>query len=119
MYRPISVLSFHSKIFEKIMYEYVVEFEDKFGFRKHHSTQHAVLSLIHNYNIIHSQETDHMVISAFLDLKNAFHCVSHTIFLKQLYQYGIRGATHKWFTSYLICRTQYVAVDDKKVIFKK
>ena len=28
-YRPISVLSFYSKIFEKIMYEYVVEFMDK------------------------------------------------------------------------------------------
>ena len=50
-YRPISVLSFYSKIFEKIMYEYVVEFMDKneiifknqFGFRKNHSTQHAVI----------------------------------------------------------------------------
>ena len=44
--RPLSVLSFYSKIFEKIMYEYVVEFMDKddiifknqFGFRKNHST---------------------------------------------------------------------------------
>ena len=48
-YRPISVFSFYSKIFEKIIYEYVVEFMDKneivfknqFGFRKNHSTQHA------------------------------------------------------------------------------
>ena len=83
------------------MYEYVVEFMDKneiifknqFEFRKNHSTQHAVISLIHT--IIYSQETDHMVISIILDLKKAFDCVSHTILLKKLYQYGIRGRTHK------------------------
>ena len=88
-YRPISVLSFYSKIFKKIMYEYVVEFMDKneiifknqVGFRKNHSTQHAVISLIHN--IIHSQETDHKVISLFLDLKKALDCVPHTILLKR------------------------------------
>ena len=53
-YRPISVLSFFSKIFEKIMYNYVINFMDKnnttykyqFGFRKNHSTQHAIITLV-------------------------------------------------------------------------
>ena len=53
-YRPISVLSFFSKIFEKIMYNNVVNFMDKngtfykyqFGFRKSHSTHHAIITLV-------------------------------------------------------------------------
>ena len=52
-YRAISVLSFFSKIFVKIMYNNVVNFRDKndtfykykFGFRKSHSTHHAIIIL--------------------------------------------------------------------------
>ena len=82
-YIPISVFLFYSKIFEKIRYEYIIEFvfkneiifTNQFGFRKNHSTQHVVISLINN--IIHLQETDNRVKSVFLDLKKAFACVTH------------------------------------------
>ena len=45
-YRPISVLSFFSKVFEKIIYNHLIDFMDhndilygyQFGFRKGHST---------------------------------------------------------------------------------
>ena len=45
---------FFSKIFEKIIYNYVVNFMEKhdtiykyqFGFRKQHSTQHAIITLV-------------------------------------------------------------------------
>ena len=69
-YRPISVLSFFlPKIFEKTMYNYVVNFMDKhdtiykyqFGFRKQHSTQHAIITLVDK--ITSSLDSD------FLDLK--------------------------------------------------
>ena len=36
------------------------------------------------------------------------------ILLKKLYSYGIRGATWKWFDSYLSNRSQYVMYDNEK-----
>ena len=57
-YRPISVLSFFSKIFEKIMYNCLINFIEEhhilykfqFGFRKSHSTSHAIISMVEKVN---------------------------------------------------------------------
>ena len=84
-YRPISVLSFFSKIFEKIMYTNVVNFMDKndtfykyqFGFRKSHSTQHAIITLVDK--ITSSLDSSDLIIGVFLDLKKAFDTVNHHI----------------------------------------
>ena len=51
-YRPISILPFFSKIFEKIMASHIMDFLDtnnilydkQFGFRKSHSTSHAIIN---------------------------------------------------------------------------
>ncbi|CAL4087967.1 unnamed protein product, partial [Meganyctiphanes norvegica] len=53
-YRPISILSTINKIFEKILYARLINYIDKFqliykyqyGFRKKHSTEHALIELI-------------------------------------------------------------------------
>ena len=53
-YRPVSVLPLLSKIFEKVIYNQLREYMDLFlnkllcGFRKAHSTQHA----LYNYYIV-------------------------------------------------------------------
>ena len=54
-YKPISILSFFSKIFETILYNHLIEFIEKhdllykfqFSFRKQFSTSHASRSLYH------------------------------------------------------------------------
>ena len=51
-YRPVSVLPFFSKSFEKVIYEQLIQYLDKYlnsllcGFRKGHSSQHALFKLL-------------------------------------------------------------------------
>ena len=47
----------------------------------------------------------------FIDLKKAFDTVNHSILLRELDHYGIRGALHEWFVSYLSNRKQYASVN--------
>ena len=77
-----------------------------------HSTQHSVISLVNN--ITNSLDSSNIVIGVFLDLKKGFDTVDHTLLLKKLYAYGIRGSAYKWLTSYLTGRTQYVVYDGHK-----
>ena len=55
-----------------------------------------------------------MVIGIFLDLKKAFDTVNHTILVKKLYSYGIRGQFINWFKSYLENRSQNVTYNEKR-----
>jgi hypothetical protein len=113
-YRPISILPILSKVFEKIVYNRLINYIDRFhilidnqyGFRSGHSTYLALLQL---YNKISSAiDKNEFIIGIFLDLSKAFDTVSHDILFDKLQHYGIRATTLDWFKSYLNNRLQYV-----------
>ena len=96
-------------IVNNFLYKNDIIYKYQFGFRKKHSTQHAIITLVDR--ITSSLDSGNLVIGVFLDLKKAFDTVDHQILTKKLFSYGIRGNTLKWFQSYLTDRSQYVTYD--------
>ena len=124
-FRPISLRSNLNKILEKLMFKRVHSFLEKeniiynnqFGFRPKHSTNHALISITEQ--IRETLDSGQYACGIFIDFKKAFDTVNHNILLKKLDRYGIRGIALDWFKSYLSNRLQFVSIlgfyCDKKV----
>ena len=102
-----STTNYVEKILEKIMYNRVISFLNKldffykhqYGFRKNHSTCHAISVLTESITDV-LEKKEH-VLGIFLDLSKVFHTIDHTILFDKLWDYGIRGLAQQWFNSYL------------------
>lgn len=113
-YRPISLGSVFSKIFEYAMHERLVVFLDKcdlitssqHGFRRGLSTTSALLSFYKN--LVENLEAGRCPAALFCDLSRAFDCVSHDLLLNKMFNMGVRGSSREWFSSYLNNRQQCV-----------
>ena len=116
-YRPISLLSNISKLFERVMYVRIEDFlkssdilyKYQFGFRKQYSTNHALLSIIEKIRT--SLDNKMYSCGIFIDLEKAFDTVNHQILLSKLDHYGIRVVADQWFSSYLSNRYQSVILN--------
>ena len=113
-YRPISVLPYFSKIYERVIYNHLMQYinsndilyDKQFGFRKGHSTSHAIITLVEK--VSKALDTGKIVVGVYLDIRKAFDCVRHATLLDKLHKIGIRGNLFCLIKSYLMSRTQYV-----------
>ena len=116
-YRPVSNLSFLSKLIEKVIASRLVKhlqnngLSDKFqsAYRKFHSTETALLRV--QNDILCSIDKGKHVFLILLDLSAAFDTVDHSILLAFLHDFiGLSGTALNILRSYLLNRTQKVSI---------
>ena len=110
-FRPISLLSVFSKLFEKILEKKNILTPFQFGFRENNSTELAITTFYDK--LLKTLDKNKITCSILLDLEKAFDSVNHEILLQKLYHYGIRGKMFKLLTSYLSERYICVKIEGK------
>jgi hypothetical protein len=118
-YRPISLLTSFSKIFEKVIYKRLDDHmtsnkilaKEQYGFRNNTTTEKAIYQL--SNNILKALDNKYLVGGIFCDLTKAFDCVDHDILLGKLKFYGIKGSANNLIKSYLKDRYQRVVIRNK------
>ena len=113
-YKPISVLTYFSKIFEKVLYIRLKDYftknslisQQQYGFRNNHSTSLAITDLYEN--ILQNLDKKLISCTVFVDLRKAFDSVIHSILSTKLEHYGVRGNAFKLIQFYLSNRKLYV-----------
>ena len=93
-YRSISILPTVSKIFERILFNQLQRFSNKFlspllcGFRKGYSTQYALINLLQKWQKC-LDASDGIVGTRLMGLWKAYDCVNHDLVIAKLEAYGV------------------------------
>ena len=118
-YRPVSNLSFISKVLEKVvakrlddhMLDNNLYSSVQSAYRERHSTETALLKV--QSDILTALDSGSGAVLLMLDLSAAFDTIDHGILLSRLNSlYGISGDALDWFKSYLSNRVQRVIIGD-------
>ena len=115
-YRPISNLTFLSKIVERIIFDQLYTFMEEAGiltkyqsaYRELHSTETA-LCKIHN-DLVATTCSGRTSLLVLLDLSAAFDTIDHDLLLSDLHSSGIQGDAYLLMKSYLAGRYQRVVI---------
>jgi hypothetical protein len=118
-YRPVSNLSFVSKVIEKVIQRQLFQYLEsnallpvsQSAYRPRHSVETALIKVVND--LLLAMDRGNVTILTLLDLSSAFDTIDHDILLGRLFSlYGISGTALDWFRSYLSNRTQFVTIDD-------
>ena len=104
-----------SKLFEKAVFDQLYLYltqnnllcKSQYGFRKQHSTQHAVLEAVDRIST--DMDIGNTLMAIYLDLSKAFDTLDHQILLSKL-RYGVEQSSLKWFNNYLSECSHYVEI---------
>ena len=111
-YRPVSILSGFSKIYERVLYNQMEQYANEklsihlCGFRKGYSTQYALINLIEKWRS-HLDKSG-IIGTILLDLSKAFDCLPHDLLIAKLEAYGFNNDSLHMINSYLSGRKQRV-----------
>ena len=114
-YRPISILSALSKLFEKLVHDAIYPLihnniiPQQHGFVKKRST--VTNLFIYMTDLFKNLDVNDQTDSVYTDFRKAFDRVDHKILLEKLAYNGIRGNLWRWFKSYITNRTQKVMIN--------
>ena len=114
-YRPVSILSNISKIYERCLYSQITNFfEEKLsryqcGFRKGFSAQQCLLVMIEKWR--KSRDKKGSFGALLTDLSKAFDCLPHDLLIAKLYAYGFDLESVRLMYDYLRNRKQRVRID--------
>ena len=115
-YRPISNLSFASKLLERhvaIQLRQHLDNNDlldifQSAYRKYHSTETALVRIQNDH--LNSVDKKKGVLTVLLDMSAAFDTVDHSVLIGQMRSIGIEGTALKWLESYISNRTHTVRI---------
>ena len=92
-FRPISILPAISKLFEKVLSNQLSAYFDNIfcnllcGFRKRHSTQHALMQLLRSWQ--KRLDNGNIVGTILMDLSKAFDCLPHDLIIANCAAFGV------------------------------
>ena len=114
-FRPISVLPLLSKVFERVIYNQLGKYMDTSlnkllcGFRKAHSTQHALFKLLQRWQ--NELDNSGLVVGTILmDLSKAYDCLPHDLIIAKFEAFGLSKSSLSLLLDYLTSRKQRVKI---------
>ena len=118
--RPISVLPFLSKVFEKLVAIQMTSYADHAhlihdrisAFRKGHSTTTALMRV--RDDIRYAMERKDVTLMVLADFFKAFHAISFRATIVKFYKLAFSKPFLRWLLGYLSGRSQFVQINDRK-----